>query len=80
MIKRDKVGIENYDVGFSGMDVSKIRENISILSIIYGLGVLLGTAVVTVVVLFFGLVVLSQAAHVVFSIAAATIAVLGYVV
>ena len=79
MFRQEKVGIEKYDLVFGGMDEVKTSK-INILSIIYGLAILLSTAVVTTIVLFFGFVVLFQAAHVVFSIAAATIAVLGYVV
>ena len=79
MFRQEKVGIEKYDLVFGGMDVVKTSK-INMLSIIYGLAILLSTAVVTTIVLFFGFVVLFQAAHVVFSIAAATIAVLGYVV
>ena len=79
MFRQEKAGIEKYDLVFGGMDEVKTSK-VNILSIIYGLAILLSTAVVMTIVLFFGFVVLFQAAHVVFSIAAATIAVLGYVV
>ena len=83
MIKQGKAGIEKYGLTFGDMNVStrlldvstKLKGKISILSILYGLSVMLGAAVATIAVFFFGFVVLFQAVHIVLSIASAVIAV-----
>jgi hypothetical protein len=57
MIRQERIETGKYDVGFDGKDVLKMAQ-VSILSILYGLAVLLITAVVTITVLVFGMVVL----------------------